>query len=511
MSIVQSFRFALWFAYTDLWGRWQARYITLANLLTVVALTAFTLLVYGLVLGTDRRRMEQIRQDPLAACLVVRLPTRSQFIQPEQIRELEQKVRAALVSPEHLEAIAPFHVLEQDWFYPNEETSPNFRGRTLADNDPLFKSFSRSKFWAKGPPAPGQQGVVLTLGMLGQLGLRTDTLPDSLVVRTGVGKRAVPIVGVLNHDIPGRREYLLPEGLWNDLQRQSDVPNADEVRSGILPQRWSQLRELPADVLNYLSSKNIEWDGRRPFEQGHVWLFHFSPGEQPDQKTPPRLDQWQIHLENVARRLVEKNGPGGAFVQVQPLHKVERPGEEAASGYDRVTLYFRDLDDLPRGAEAARKLGLVVDEDLQDQIDRIRSTTSRLMLMVTPIILAVAVLGIWNLCVIQYLQAHQKVPEVGMLKATGLSDGLLKLIYLIEAFLLWGAGLTGGLVLGRLAGMGAELGMAWDNPETVLAFELSWPWWLTIAVGSGLLCLGSTLVTTARARRDPPVKCLSAR
>ncbi len=194
----------------------------------------------------------------------------------------------------------------------------------------------------------------------------------------------------------------------------------------------------------------------------------------------------------------------------EPLEQVaDQVPPSEKQGYTRASLYLRSPDDLTAAESSAKRLGYEVEEDRQDQIRRIRATTNRALAFLTPLVVAVALLGAWNLFTIQQLRAQQKVAEVGMLKAMGLSNGLLNLIFLLEASLIWIAGLGLGLLSGWKLGELTESWLAREAPQTALTFGLPLVWLAGIIVLSGVLCLGSTFVATRRARRAAPIESLS--
>ncbi len=513
---MQRLSFALWFAVIDLSGRWRSLHVTLVNLLTLVALVAFTVLVYGLILGTGRRQLEQFRHDPLASCLWVR-PARGQTITPAARDQLAAKVRQSLSSPDHLTGCAGYHLLEQDWFIPGQESAPAIPGRTLSPDDPLLRSFPDAQSWlANTVPSPGEEGVILTRSMLDRLKVQEEQVPERLVVRAVTGKRQpVRVLGVLDREFfPGRCSYVLTEAIWEQVRKQSGNPKAAEVRSGPLAASWATIEDLPAavpSVAKYLESESLEWVSTRAHGTGKVWLFRWKAEVRPGDEAP-ELGRWHVYLENVGRRLKEagKGSAAPGFDVPEPLGLVTDQKPAATEGFDRIALYLSAPDDLPAAGSAARRLGYQMEDDRLDQIRRIRANTNAALAYLSPLVLAAALLAAWNLYVIQGLRAQQKVAEVGMLKAMGLSDGLLNLIFLIEAGLVWGLGVVLGLLAGWELGVLVENWLAREALRTALAFAVPPLFLAGIVVGSGLLYVGSIFVATRGARRASPIECLSA-
>ena len=161
-------------------------------------------------------------------------------------------------------------------------------------------------------------------------------------------------------------------------------------------------------------------------------------------------------------------------------------------------------------AESAQAAGLLVNDDVIQQMEGISRAAGVAVLVLTVVVAILGGLALWNIKVIQELRAFQKVAEIGMLKAIGMSNGLLRQVYLAEATLIWLLGLGGGVVLG----IGAGLLIAWhlgeDAEDRFTAF--SCPWYLLLGVVGlgGLVCWLSTLWGTRSARRASPIETLSA-
>jgi hypothetical protein len=308
---------------------------------------------------------------------------------------------------------------------------------------------------------------------------------------------------VLQTPLPGRLDYVLPEALWDRLRRQTRGPRVDAVYTGPLPARWAALQELPAEVDDYLVQVGLEWNGAVPRGTGQVWQFHSTA------TPPPRLDFWAIYLENIAWRMAKEHGPAPrAFAVPEAVSEAPNAAPAEAEGYHRVVLHLADLDDLSKALAPARQLGYAPIDDRHEQIERIRKTTTRALALLTVVLFAVGGLVTWNVYVIQNLQAQQKLPEVGMLRAMGMGRLDLTLIYLAEAGLLWLAGAGVGTAAGWLLGSFAEWWMGRDDPAAAVAFHVPALWLAGIVAASLVVCLGSTLLATRKARRSSPLECL---
>jgi hypothetical protein len=504
MNLGRWYCFVPWFACKDLFGRWRSLRITLVNLGSVLALVAFALLVYGLVLGTGQRQKERYRLDPLATCLVLKPVAGGKRIAPAEVAGLEKAVRARLVAPDR-PRVAAFYTLTLEWFRPGTEVSPPFQGRTVAANDPLFDSYQEARHWQSGGPADSGRAATLGPALLKELGLSPQALPGRLDVRTPLSKQPVPVTGALAHDLPERYDFLLPEPLYLELRRKGHNPREAEVYTGPLTPRWAALEELPPEVDRFLLDKGIAWGGV-PEDRGDgvkVWRFSSNAAD------PPCLEEWQVRLESIARRLEKEHGKAApSFTEPAPVR--ESPPPPPPKGYQRLALYLDDPNNLEPAVEAAAALGYEPVDDRHEQFLRINRTTARALALFGWVLAAVALLVAWNVYAIQRLQAEQKRAEVGMLGALGMTRARLLAIYLLEAVLLWLPGAALGVAAGWGLGHAAEWWMARDAPQATLAFTVPRGYLACIVAGSLGLCLFSTLLAAWRCSlRHSPLECLS--
>ena len=114
-----------------------------------------------------------------------------------------------------------------------------------------------------------------------------------------------------------------------------------------------------------------------------------------------------------------------------------------------------------------------------------------------------------NLKVIQELRSELKRGEIGMLKAMGMSSGLLSGVFLYEAALVWVVGTVVGLSVGF--GLGAVLSWVFIVPSTpakiLVGFWCPWYIWLLPLI-TGPTFLFSAFWGIRRARRSPPIVTL---
>jgi hypothetical protein len=115
-------------------------------------------------------------------------------------------------------------------------------------------------------------------------------VPDQVAVEAGLGKEPVRIAGVLDREtLPGRYLFALPDSIWEEVQRKSDVPQVREIRSGPLTEKWADLEALPAETIRYLNDQSVEWCGtQKNSENQEVWVFLWTGEDKPGAVGHPR-------------------------------------------------------------------------------------------------------------------------------------------------------------------------------------------------------------------------------
>jgi hypothetical protein len=499
MSVPRRLMFLLWFATHDLVAQHRARRIALVHMVTVLALVSFIVVVAGLALGYEQLRLDRLRNRPLATCLWLVRSGDAAPLTPDDLSNLEQAVRARLSSPARLRGCYPFRRVSWDW---HDLEHPGYRltfhGRTLAPSDPLLEDFPVTE-------QPGRSaGVVVTRTMLDRLQGRKRDLPPELVVTINVKPGKIRLRGVLELvdpplTLPGELHFVLTEAEAQELRSSNRDLQCAEIRTGPVPQSWlDQL--LPPEADKWL--KGVEWLGAQRQKQHHVWGFKTIGND------VKRLSEWQTLLKRVASTLPKPDAGGlDPFIVPEPLDPL--PIEENA-GYNRVALYMSEPEDLPVAAEVAQEWQFEFDRDLIRQIKSILQATGRTWTVLALLITIVTLLAAFNLYVVHDLRAQQKVTEIGLLQAMGMSDGLLWQIPVIESLLIWIIGGSAGLLLGWW--MGKTVAAWWvvdPSTEESTAFVATTVWLTSVLFGALLVSVGSVLLATRKSRRAAPIDNLS--
>lgn len=495
---------------TTFWPTRRTRRVWWVYVGTVTFLVAFAVLVVGLTLGSVRLQEQRLSQDRRATYLLLN-PRPGHSLTAEAINQIQSAVRARFPEASELQ-VYPYSTLSWDWHDTGRrDYRLRFRGRTLAAGDPLLLTEPRSH--GRVFERPNESGVLLTEDMLQELSGKGEPVPEQLYVTLNVRPEPVPVVGVLTRQLPGNFDFVVTEQTAEMLALRNPNPQASEVYSGRLPPAWADLEKLPVEASGIMSGArpwskaHVEWVGPRRRGDGWVWMF------QARKKPYPRLDQWKLMLVELRAVLPTAGISNDQFCLPEPVTtEPEVPSEP--STYDRVGVYLGRLSDLDRKLDAVlettTKQGLDHNPDTVAQLRPLLRAGNKAHLTLTVLLAILLVLAVGNLYVVHDLRAGQKVTEVGMLKAMGMSHSLLRWIYLTEGLLVWLVGSTVGVVAGL--GGGRWLVDVWivDHPEeSGVAFACPPVWLLGILLGSAAVSLGSIWFATLKARRASAMKSLA--
>jgi hypothetical protein len=495
--------FLLWFARQDLFAR-HARRTTRVILSTVAILTGFTLLVYGLVLGNECVRLERLKRDPLALCLWVQAGDGplGNHLTEDRLDALRNALAQALPLPGAFRGCSPVREVDLDWYLESDAPSgrtTKLSGRTLAPGDPFLREWPLQA----GRPLTdsNEHGVVVAKDMLDMLGKAATSPPLTLRVRSAEGTaHLVTVVGVSPTRFPHDHLYALTEAYYEELLTEVPTAALERIYTGPLPDELVRQKELPAAALAVLNQLNLMATAES-LEERRVWQLSSLEGK-------PPLRAWRQYVKQLRKVLVSAGYPlDDAFERITVAAE-DRPPAPPKKGHDLAAVYLGDLPDLTPAAAAARSIGLEPLEDVIKQIEAINHAARLAVLVLTWVVVVVGGISCWNVSAIQELRAYQKTAEIGMLKAMGMSDRLLRQVFVTEAALLWGLGCGAGMLLGLAGGWGSAWWLAESPAERFLAFRC--PWYLAAAVAGACATAvwTSTLYATRAARRAPPSETL---
>lgn len=564
MFLIHRARFLGWFALRDLFADPRAFWATAVNIGTIGLLLALTAVAYGLAIGYEDLRIREREKDPLARTLWVESVHTGARVTPEQVDAFRAGFPEPLANPDPGRGVHPFQ--EFRWSFiqidragrsqrrpgasgalppPNEPpngASESFRGRSLSPADPLLDSLKKT-FLAGGPfVQPRQPGVIVTAdflrGLTGENALPSPLPTELWTYGPGLLKpRLVPVVGVVDYTLPHGHGFIVCDG-FSDEVREDDRA-AELLTTGPLPDRWWLLTnpnfpEEPfaaalggaelADVLVRRGDLKKRLDALfrdRRFAREDPTLVVRDDAEIAVWQFRSTIDrrtryEWKLFLADVRRELGAADAGSTAFADEMEGNPWTSRLEPEPPGHPYFGVVVRDIRKLGDASDAIEAAGYkVINKDAASQIKATLRTADLVLAVLTAIIVLVALIATWNLAVMQQMRANEKVSEIGMLKAMGMTRWLLGQVYLAEALVLWLGGVLAAALLtflgrwlalrglaewGRRTGEGDDLSNAFLLPQRHVEYML---------LGSLAVVVLTTVLATWPARRRAPMDSLN--
>jgi ABC-type lipoprotein export system ATPase subunit len=449
---------------TDYWGlAWRdllrrGHWITSTTTMLVLLFMLFLALV-GLALGDGMNQLVTDRLTSLQATTLVvdGLARRDKVISDELTEKLKglRLKNGALAFPPERGGVHRFNLLARQFRLYREDGTAGplapspVRGRSAQEDDPdllavLPGGFSGDQareivvtrsFLVDGCQAPADAGVIY-LEVKGQgLGLKVRAVVES---------------------IRGGYSYILPDGFATLIESQhfdpqplgkgiilAGVGDAPKLRESVL---------ADADLERRLTESNLEVEAA----PGQL-ILRLAGGQNQRQDVLTRLGNTWVRLL-AQRSLIEAKKVHLEHLPV-PAEVVSTPS------YGRAILRVRHADDLEEVATLLTPLDLSVSDDVMSVLQLLQRTIRPLGWAIGVIVGLALLVGLLNLAVTMAQRVREKTPEIGILKAHGMTTGQLGWLFALEGCLL----ILPAALLALLAGYGLSI---WLNAQAVAA---NWP------------------------------------
>lgn len=465
-------RFLRWFAARDLYEE-NALRTTLVNRGSITLLTALTVASFALALAHRELRVLRLKRRPLALCLTIGNPNVAPQFTPDRLEHLrgalegDDRVRGEYRGP------YPFHEVTALWHSPIDRRPVDCFGRTVGlgeegSVEPVLQGIAPLAH-GTGLSPTNPDGVIVTEALvralygLGPQDPLPTELPAELTLQLPRGPVSVRLAGVTAAVLPQQHQFILSEQFEERLNTEL---RSRVIFSGEVPASWPKsLFALPASAKRLASRP--EYDIRRitpaRIDGRSVWEIESGSAR------PLRMETWRRLLEDL-RGAVEKTherAPGFVPAPSEPVHaplaQEERP--EPRPAYGMATLYARDVYGLRPLADVAESEGFPVLRDTMSSLEQIDAESRMTLGGILLIAGLLLVNSCANLRVIQKLRSEQKLTEIGMLKALGMDEGLLRQVHLHEAYLVWRGGTVRGLFWGLLIALAAGASFLTSDPR----------------------------------------------
>lgn len=469
---------------------------------------------FGFTFGADRVSRQRLDKDPFARTLWTGSRQYAQVITPAVLAELRERCPPGT----QLFPIRNLSIV----FTKKDGYTERAYGRTVS-----LKPGQADTIFSSRPVRPGgqaitatnDQGMVATPQLLRDLGYDPAAPPATLDGSYDNGpKQAIPLLGVTEESLPTAHQFLVSEDYVQVLGTTFGTKEGYTiVYSTPVPEVWLRYHQNPTtipaavaeagQVRAALGSNKLKMQATEK-KKYEVLMVQLPPGY-----VGKSIKEWEAIFEQMNAEFQHAvPAPQEAFrVDTSDYPKLV---PEPRTDHDMVAVVATDLDALiPASigvAQVETTIGkLPVNRDAVEKIERLNEQTRLMVETLSVVEFFLILIAVSNLYVIQTMRADRQIAEVGMLKAMGMSRGLVLATYLLEAFLLWlPAALTG-----VLAGIAATFCLAYrkyhHNPEELAhGFYCEWSLLWLVFAASGGMALGSAFLAILRSVFTSPSESL---
>lgn len=489
-----------WLAWAGLFGPGM-RFVTWVSIFSIIVIIVLFVDICGFIGGYYRVQSRILLEDPLSVCLWVGQPGfADQLFTAERLQAIEQTLR----SSNKVQSWHPMHEIWLDVGLIHEpENTLQIVGRTMSDSDPVEVLFQSQAELSTGGSS---HGIYLSTRMLKLIGWNQPGLPSELRIRGPTGLyTSVPVKGVLRRELPWNHQFVVDEICYQNYLEANRDERSSCVITGSVPQSWpSEFGRFP-EVVRFafdrysLFPPRLEQSGN-----GQRWRMEtYESGGL-------SKSQWSAYLKQIAKLMTEKGYEQAPEEFWQSL-TMELPHTvtSEAPPYNLVVVYIKSVEYLREVKILLERGGFRV-RDTNETISRMehiyRSTVTA-GVMLTGISLIIGLGFFLTLIGMHSLRVNSKLPQIGMLKAIGMSLKELKLLYICESIIIWGFAIATGLPTAYLVGW---LASPWVVPGgrkyPDLAFHVPWQVILAISLFLAVSCVCINLLAARKAIAASPIE-----
>lgn len=542
-------RFLRWYSFADLYEP-SALVTTRAITVSVALATAGAVVALAIPWLVGEVRKTRQAADPLKSCLWVTDPSSRVGDKPmttEKITAIADALK--LEVGERFKNLVGFAEIKAE-FVNSQNGKLSYRtltGRTITANDPL--NLSLDKLISSGQSFSREQptGILVTRKLLKELGnspeeisnieASTKTANPFQLKWLAPSQQSVPIAirGVFAEPLPLGHDFIIPEAQEVQLRSQTLFKTDDIILYPIgigwpIPKNGKSLNEfinegfdidqddpecpyhskLPVEVRNTLR----DWNCRIKlisYQDSYAWRMIRLP-DTGGREVLFTDSTWKEHV-NQLKLQMERAGLGGASkLEISPADpRKAMLSEVTAPPHDWATVYVNDLYALRPVAQVFRQLNLECDESAIRQLEQIENDVRDLRRILYALVCLFALSVASSVYYLGRLRARLKAPEIGMLRAMGISDRRLRAITMSEAGLLWVDGTSKGIVFAviMLTGLLVSAGVTREEFMSLNGWFQHFVGQACFLLSTFLFCQGGTLRAVNQVARLSPIEGLN--
>lgn len=494
-----------WYSQSDLDAP-ASRHITAMTVWSLAMIVAFLLIAMTLAFWIRKVQEARLAASPLAKSLWIGQPGNERAVLTgDALKMLHEKILSEKPSnpPEPIQRFSRIPMKFQC-----ESESDGFQewyGRTVELGDPILLRLNGGR-----EIPPDLLGVVPTRELLNHLRFSTCEDPTELWMRFSnehPGMR-VPVLFVADVKLPYNLKFLLRRCDLNTLDAKVNDASAESMKLGPITEDWPNYRELKRDeempdICLRLGIDVPKFQGSEG--EGYYYLVEPSDGE------PKKINLWNQTAKQLRNELIEYmrvvrpdvDRRPDALGEIALVDEIAPPSRPVV--FDLAEVRVLELTDLKATARGCRNAGFPADETLVSQVDQVYQVGRMLLLAMLSTCVSLLLIAGIMMFVIQRLRCELKVPEIGMLKAVGISGVAFRELFQIQATTFWLRSMLRGAGIGLFAVVVISLFTANSQKELLL---LAYTFFKSVAV---LGCITfivirfSLLQATKKARLADPM------
>jgi hypothetical protein len=430
-STLSNIAFYYWFAKQDLMDKRSWR-TTAAILLNLILVFWFITVLLGAPAALELIRKNHLKQNPTA--LSVEFDKGAGAMVDIKLHEKEKYEKAFNDNPNlGFRSLSFFRNQKLEFFLPDGSTE--LRGRTVDKNDLVINAAGFSDKFGQD-----LSWIAISNTLKTQLVGALDPTKEFITIRSATtgNKKTIKVAGYYSSDFDSSGFFMISEKAALDLKNEPN-PKSKWITTGPLPKSW-MVKMLPDKVNEYLDKYSL----RRPSietrtlpdgKDAKCWRLDSTTD------SGEKLSDWKDHLFALGSHMKENHGEEtGDFKVISSFDNetsVDGTKKESATTFDIGVLYVKDLENLGPCIKELKKNGCrPLNPEIEAQLREINASTEWIKTGLNVISIFIIFLGAINTGFLEFFRLRQKIPEIGLLRSIGITDGKLLFLCLFECFFL---------------------------------------------------------------------------
>lgn len=423
--------FYCWFAKQDLLDK-RSLNTTIAIFINLTCIFCFITIILGAPAALELIRKNHLKQNPTA--LSVEFDKGAGAMVDIKLHEKEKYEKDFNENPDlGARALSFFRNKNLEFSLPMGNLE--LRGRTVNKNDLVIKAAGFSDKFGQD-----LSWIAISNTFKNQLASALDPTREHITIRSATtgNKKNIKIAGYYSSDFDSSGFFMISEKADLELKNEPN-PKSKWITTGPLPKSW-MVKIFPEKVNQYLDKYSLRRPSieTRTFPDGKdakCWRLDsaIDSGE--------KLTDWKDHLFALGSHMKESYGEDmGDFKVISSFDTdagVEGTKKELATTFDIGVLYVKDLENLGPCIRMLKKNGCrPLNPEVEAQLREINASTAWIKNGLHGISIFTIILGAINTGFLEFFRLRQKIPEIGLLRSIGITDGKLLRLYLFECLLL---------------------------------------------------------------------------